>query len=181
MKVTGSWNLELDLSGASRKLAEGAVARIVERTFVEGRDATGGALAEYSPLYRLQLEAIGQPTTPALKRSGALMRDVKVMSADVSGAVLRIVIGVGDGTSMSLPRPPPWVFSQKQTPKQRASALERWRASSKTPKPSPPHSELAGDLAHADHGRRARDFLALTDEDVRSLVVMFEGVRFMKS
>lgn len=181
VRVTGSWKIEIDLAAAVKPMADAILSRVIERTEVQGLDASGAALPEYSPLYRAQLEAIGQSTTPTMIRSGALMRDLKIISAEVTGDKVRIVIGVGEGSSMDVPRPPPWVFSSKQTAKQRASALERWRASSKTPRPSKPHSELVADLAEPVNGRHARRIMGLSAEDMRLLVAVLERAKIMKS
>lgn len=154
---------------AVAELGPAIVARMRARN-AAGVDGNGAPMPGYSSLYRRQLAAMGESDAVDIKRSGALLADLRLLRVEVRGSVVTMVFGVGNGVSPQVARPPPWALSSPR-------ALARWKASTKQARVSPPHQVLLSMLIAGGNGRAPRNILGLPPGDQRALVVLIEKAK----
>lgn len=152
-----------------------AIIDVIRTQWRTGVDGDGAPLPKYSPLYEKQLAALGEPTAVDVQRSGRLLADLKVLRIERTATGIRIVFGVGGGTSPRTPRPPPYVFAG--TPEQNAKALARWRAAPKKSSTTETHPALLARLIGGGRGRPARKLLGLPPAARAKIARLIERAR----
>jgi hypothetical protein len=172
--------LTVDKQAAAKAMAPAILKHVLSR-IAEGRDARDAPLADYSPLYRAQLAAIGQDTRPRARRTGALMQALRLARTVVTPNGVEMVFGVDDSSSKQTPRPPPWVFSSKQTPAEQVSALARWRAAPKRSTTSPPHSQLLAWLLRGNGRSKPRALLGVSPRGRPPIIAALERAHIFRS
>lgn len=143
VKVTKKGGVEWTSMGQVLDLVAAKAVGMVQRRTAKGIDVDGRAMKPYSSLYAMQLKSVGENVNVDLTRSGDYLAGISERSRTVTATGGTVVIGPGTGTSRSMPLPPPYVFSEDKTPEERAEAFADWKASTKSPRRSPSHNDLA--------------------------------------
>lgn len=165
----------LDVNAALDFVASNAISMIQRRT-AKGIDSNGAPFQPYSPLYALQLQAVGEKTNVDLTRSGAYLAGISERSRTVTADRASVVIGPGTGSSPAMPLPPPYVFDEHKTPEQRAEAFAEWKSAPKKAGRSPPHPVLGAYLEKGTATMPARKHLGLTPDERKRLAERVAGL-----
>lgn len=148
----------VDPSPAIRALGRLAVEHM-KRRIRSGIDRDGKPVAPWSELYRMSREAAGYAGGVPGILTGGTVNSITLKGR--SGHGLNIVLRFGpELRAESPPRPAPWVFSEKKTPLQRATAVADWQDAKKQKPKSIQRTRLVWMLAHIQRsgagGRRKR-------------------------
>lgn len=171
--------IRVELSEAVQRAADAVVLHILRRTG-RGLDASDSPLPAYSPLYRQQLAAIGESTTPDMRLTGELMRRIKLQRTTTKSGVVRMHFGPGGARLPRVALPPWWCFDLRKTPEQRAKALARWRRSRKSAK-AKSAALVVMSLAKGVRGRGRRRVLGISPSGARDIKATIEASRIFKS
>lgn len=178
IRVKRIGHIKVDHQEAARALGA-AIMRHMRKRFERRLDAHDLAFPGHSPLYRRQLQAIGDDDSADVKESGGLLRAIRLLRVERRGGRQVLVFGVDSGTSPRRPRPPPWVFAG--TPDENARALERWRRAPKKAARSLPYPELLA-LQQRGNGRSPpRQVLGVSPRGRGPVVRAIEKARIFRS
>lgn len=102
----------------------------MKRRIHAGIDRDGVPFAPWSELYRMSREAAGYAGGTPGVLTGGTVNSITLLGR--KGNDLRAVLRFGpEGRAEGVPRPAPWVFSEKKTPLQRATAVADWQDAKK--------------------------------------------------
>lgn len=179
LKVTARGRLTVEPKAAADAVARIVVEHIRARS-ERGLDASDQPMPAYSPLYRRQLQALGEDVDVDVRRSGALMRGLKLLRVETRAGATSLVFGVEGNARETRPaRPPPWVFAG--SPDEVAKSLARWRRSTKKPDASLPLRERLCVLQQGQDGSRPRFVLGVSPRGRPAVLRALERARIFRS
>lgn len=149
----------VDPSPAVRALARLTVDHM-QRRIRAGIDRDGKPFAPWSELYRMSREAAGYGGGTPGVLTGGTVNSITLKGRSGSSALNTVLRFGPEMSSQAPPRPAPWVFSEKKTPLQRATAVADWQDAKKRKPRSIQRTRLVWMLGHIQRagagGRRKR-------------------------